>query len=442
MKINWFSPLPPARTDIAHYTARVLPALNSLAEVTLWTDQREWDPALGKQTEVRAFRLGRIPWADLNRADVNFYQIGNNPSFHGSIWQISRLHAGVVVLHDFRLHHFFDGLFRVKWRDLNSYLRVMENYYGAAGRRDAADCFRGEARNISYMAETYPLTQLAVENALGIVVHTQESYDALAPDTQSPLVLAPLPFATRTESAPEQTSSARQSGPPYRLIVFGYIGRNRRLQSLLKALAELPERAQFHLDVYGDILDDQDQLQSQIRALNLKQQVSLHGFAAEAKLDDALGRAHLAINLRYPTMGEASGSQLRIWAHALPALVSRVGWYATLPADTVAFVRTGEDEVSDIQLHLRTFLADPAAFAAMGKRGRQELSEKHAPARYARTIVELAQLSQDSGARLASMRLAERAGALLGEWLGPDAIGTASEHVAREIFKLAGPAVP
>lgn len=434
MKINWFSPLPPAKTDIAHYTARVLPALSALGSVTLWTDQREWDQTLKALVEVRTFKLGRMPWVELNRADANFYQIGNNPLFHGSIWQISRLHAGVVVLHDFRLHHFFDGLFRVKWRDLNSYLRVMEKYYGEAGSRDAADSFRSEARNISYMAETYPLTQLAVENALGVVVHTQESYEALATNTQCPIAVAPLPFATGATSAKREVV-----GPPFNLIVFGYIGRNRRLNSVLKALAEMPERSQFQLDVYGDILDEEDQLRSRIRALNLKQQVKLHGFATEAKLDEALSRAHLAINLRYPTMGEASGSQLRIWAHALPALVSQVGWYASLPQETVAFVRTDEHEVEDIQLHLRTLLNDSAAFAAMGERGHTELSEKHAPATYARTILNLALQSKNCRARNASMRLADRAGVLLSDWLDANMIGETGENVGRQIYELAGP---
>ena len=35
----------------------------------------------------------------------------------------------------------------------------------------------------------------------------------------------------------------------------------------------------------------------------------------------------LLINLRYPTMGEASLSQLRIWRHALPSMVTQVGWH-------------------------------------------------------------------------------------------------------------------
>ena len=440
MKLNWFTPLPPARTDIAHYTTRILPALSALADVTLWTDQREWDRTLEKQVEVRTIRLGRMPWAELNRADANFYQIGNNPMFHGSIWQISRLHAGVVVLHDFHLHHFFDGLFRVQWRDLNSYLAEMEKYYGAEGRRDAAECFRNEARNIGYMAERYPLTQLAIENALGVVVHTQDSYDALAVNTPCPVALAPLPFAAHTNSTRPSSPAgqdATQAGPPFRLIVFGYIGRNRRLSSMIKALADLPEREQFLLDIYGDVLDDEDQLRAQIRALGLKRQVTLHGFTAETKLDEALFRSHLAINLRYPTMGEASGSQLRIWAHRLPALVSRIGWYATLPSDAVAFVRPDENEVSDIQSHLRSLINDPSLFAAMGERGRQELDEKHVPARYARTMVEMAELSREFRGRVAALRLAERSGALLSEWLAPGSIGEAGATIAHEIFELA-----
>lgn len=434
MKLNWFSPLPPAKTDIAHYTTRVLPALSRLAEVTLWTDQHAWDKTLEEQVAVRSFRLDRMPWAELNRADACFYQIGNNPLFHGSIWQVSRLHAGVVVLHDFRLHHFFDGLYRVKWQDLDSYLAVMEAYYGEEGRRDAAESFRNEARNIGYLAERYPLTRLAVENALGVVVHTRESADALSPNAQWPIVYAPLPFAA---GPVKKRGPARHDLPPYRLIVFGYIGRNRRLESLLQALAELPERSKFHLDIYGDILDGEERVRSQLRTLDLKRQVTLHGFTSEGKLDQALAEAHLAINLRYPTMGEASGSQLRIWAHGLPSLVSRVGWYASLPAAAVAFVRPDDNEVLDIQENLRAFLADRAAFAAMGERGRRELEEHHSCAEYARTIVEMARRAGDFRARAASLKLAERAGILLSEWLGSNSIAESGANVAREILEFA-----
>ena len=67
MKINWFSPLLPARTDIAHYTARILPALKSSAQITLWTHQPEWDRELENHARVRRIDLRRPPGRSLIR---------------------------------------------------------------------------------------------------------------------------------------------------------------------------------------------------------------------------------------------------------------------------------------------------------------------------------------------------------------------------------------
>ncbi|MGI9168339.1 MAG: glycosyltransferase [Pyrinomonadaceae bacterium] len=432
MKLNWFSPLPPAKTEIAHYTKRLLPALSSHAEVTLWTDQRDWDRQLAEFVEVRVYKVKKIPWADLNRADMTVYQIGNNPLFHGSIWQVSRRHPGVIVLHDDRLHHFFDGLYRVEWRDRNSYLELMERYYGEQGRSDADKCYQSEAKNIGYMAELYPLTQLAIENALGVVVHTREAFDSLAANPRSTLAYVPLPFAVNP--LPKRPG---KSGPPYRLILFGYLGRNRRLASVFKALAGMHERDQFHLDIFGNILDDEKDVHAQISKLNLKKQVTLHGFAPEPELEDFLSSSDLAINLRFPTMGEASASQLRIWAHALPSLVSKVGWYGSLPSDTVAFVRADANEIEDIQRHLRTFLTNPARFAIMGEQGRKELQQNHSPEVYASAVMEMAKRAMSFRFQAAYLALAERTASSTGDWLNPRTADRLFLKTATEIFAMA-----
>ena len=61
MKINWFSPLPPSPTGIAEYTGTLLPWLSTKAEVTLWTDQASWSPALQCFCPVRRYRRTRSP---------------------------------------------------------------------------------------------------------------------------------------------------------------------------------------------------------------------------------------------------------------------------------------------------------------------------------------------------------------------------------------------
>jgi hypothetical protein len=68
-RIHWFSPLAPARTDIAHYTGRLLPALAARASVTLWTSQPHWYSGLKRHATVRRFDPEEIRWETIHEAD-------------------------------------------------------------------------------------------------------------------------------------------------------------------------------------------------------------------------------------------------------------------------------------------------------------------------------------------------------------------------------------
>jgi ubiquinone/menaquinone biosynthesis C-methylase UbiE/glycosyltransferase involved in cell wall biosynthesis len=415
MIMNWFSPLPPAKTGIAFYTARMLPTLCRRAEVILWTDQAEWDPSLENYAEVRRYQAEQMPWAELNRGHISLYNIGNNRLFHGSIWQVSRRHPGIIILHDRCLQNFFAGLYREQWNDRDGYVTQMERYYGPMGRQDA-EMFWDGSLPIESMVESYPLTPLAVDNALGVLVHSEEGLDDLKSNAVCPVIYAPLPYPASPRLATSHAGAARVSirGLPYRIITLGYIAANRRLDALLQALAALPERDRFRLDIYGQLWDD-DYVRSRIRSLGLTELVILHGFVSEAELDKALATAHLGVNLRYPTMGEASLSQLQMWDHALPTLVTRVGWYAKFPDTAVAFIRP-DHEVRDIQTQLKAFLDDPDRFAAMGECGRRILEEQHTLEAYAEALIDLVAEAQRFRPRAAAYDVARRVSAEISVW--------------------------
>jgi ubiquinone/menaquinone biosynthesis C-methylase UbiE/glycosyltransferase involved in cell wall biosynthesis len=409
MILNWFSPLPPARTGIAAYTARILPALHRRAHIILWTDQAEYDSNLETYAEVRRYQPGQIAWADLNRADMSFYHIGNNRFFHGSIWQISRSHPGIVILHDLYLQHFFAGLYREQWNDRDGYLVQMEKYYGPKGRQDAERFWKG-VLTIHDMVRAYPLTPLAVENALGVLVHSAHAYDNGTWKNPCPMVHAPLPYPASHRLAETRI----WEGPPYRIVTFGHIGANRQLDALLQAIARLPQRDDFRLDIYGELWDE-DHVRRQIQFLALGKLVTCHGFVTEAELEAALESSHLGINMRYPTMGEASLSQLQMWDHALPSVVTRVGWYATCPEDAVAFVRPGH-EIEGLQAHLKALLVNHEEFARMGKRGRRILEEHHSVEAYTQAVLDIATEAQRFHPHAAAYQLAKRVGGEMRIW--------------------------
>jgi glycosyltransferase involved in cell wall biosynthesis len=432
MRLNWFSPLPPARTEIANYTAGLLPYLCRRAEVTLWTDQADWDPALEQQAEVRRFDPGHGPWPAINRADISFFNLGNNALYHGGIWQVSRQHPGAVILHDLRLHDLFYHLYLGR-KQHTGYLSQMIRCYGSAGAEAAEAFMRGELPP-DHMAERFPLVDLACENAAGVVVHTHQTPDWAGPANGCPVLYAPLPCAATPRQTPSSTAAPLPDGSPYRLIVFGHISRNRRLDAILDALAAIPGRDRFCLDVYGT-LADADLLRARVRALGLGGRVRLHGFVPQEEMEAALAWAHLAINLRYPTMGEASASQLRIWDHALPSLVTPVGWYATIPAGAADFVHP-DTEVADLAAHLEAFLADPARYVRQGEAGRRVLERDHSPEAYAAAVVGFAERARAFRPRAAAHYLAERAGEEMSAWAAGGGPARPFRRVAEQIHRL------
>ncbi len=433
MKLNWFSPLPPARSDIAHYTTRILPALSKHVELVIWTDQTKWDAELRQHATIQHYNDSNVSWPELNRSDATVYNIGNNHLFHSSIWEVSRRHAGITILHDFRLHHFFDSYYR-RSRGAE-YLDQMESYYGAKGRAAALKSITSNTPNIDLLAQRYPLTPLALENSLAVLVHTEEAFRELSHANRWLLARAELPFAASPRvNCQRHHQRSASADAPYRLIVFGYLSRNRRLDVLFEALAQLPERELFHLDLYGEIWDERA-VRKEIRARSLRKLVTIHGFVPETELDRALENADVAINLRYPSVGEASGSQLRIWAHALPSIVSKTGWYATLPDRAVLHVRP-EHETDDIQMHLRAFLAEPIRFAEMGQYGYQILAEHHTPDAYAQTLIELAAEARKFRSLVLTYDLAKRVSELVRPWSNAMSVGDISKRLAQQVCDL------
>lgn len=427
MKINWFSPLPPAKTDIAHYTARILPELASRADVVLWTDQEEWDPVLEKYAKVVHFKPDQVDWFTLNQADISFYNIGNNAGYHSGIWQVSSRCPGIVVLHEYRLQHLFAGMYFDALKEPDGYRDMMVKCYGPECLPSVGD-YLTQRQSLVQLSDIYPLAKYAVRNALGVMTHSQCTYE-LEEICDYSRCYHPLPYVA---SHPKENRPGVDS-EKLRLIVFGYIGENRRLDTVLKALADLPNKAVFRLDVYGEILEKK-RISKIIDDLDLRDLVTLKGFVPEQDLDAALSKADMAINLRYPTMGESSGSQMRIWDHALPSMVTRIGWYATLPEDVVSFVDV-HNEIEDIQRHLAGLMENPEIFAEKGKLGRRLLVEQHDPAHYAQTAVAFAQDLLGTRYQKAVIDFTATVGGELSRWLSHDILDETADSVSATTFE-------
>lgn len=436
MKLNWFSPVPPTPSAIAFHNAAVLPALAKEAEITVWAHELKPAAELEEHARVRHYDPEHVPWADINAADATIYHMGNNPEYHAPIWKVNRRHPGIVIIHDLGMQHFFGGLVHKNLGLSGDEYREMMSFYHPNGGAETADTFLNGYRTADEISQHCSLMGAALENATAVAAHTLTGYELVRSCSNLPAAYIPLFTLPGENIQAGETKPARERAKdePYRIIIFGFLGPNRRLESVLQALNDFPLKSRFRLDVYGT-LSNEARIQQMIDSLGLADIVRLHGFVPADELTVALSGSDLAINLRDPTMGEASASQLRIWQHGLPSLVSDTGWYATVSRSTVSVVRR-RTEVEDIQMHLDRFLRSPGTYRQIGENGRRYVGAHHTVEAYVQGLIDLIETTLKAKGREAVSWMSGRAGAAVRPWFAEGVAGILLSNLAGTISDL------
>jgi hypothetical protein len=396
----WFSPVPPARTDIAQYCRRIVPHLDGLIDLEVIRPDNQ-TVGQGEQELISRPASG-LTLRSLNASRVSIYNIGNNPLFHGQIFRLAKQHPGVVVLHDRSLqdlcHAFFDDAYTED--GVGSYQTAMSHWYGCAGREAARAVLAGEVP-VSNLAQEFPLFEFALQGALGAVTPNPEVAAEIAERFPGmPVATLCLPYYIKAPSM--QARPVLSADSPIRLVMFGYLNPNRRLCDFLRAWACSPWRERFELDLAGE-MNNGPEVRAVMAETALDRQIRHHGFLPDDQLDALIGQAHLVLNLRNPTMGEASGSQMRIWANGAPSVVSDTGWYGLLPEGSALRISI-EREHDDLLELLEALAAGRIDLPAIAQRGSECLASAD-PAAYAVRLAEW--LDQES--ETMSMRWTEAA---------------------------------
>ena len=336
--------------------------------------------------KVRRIDPDRITAADFRLAAPNagpaaiFIHIGNSWVHHSGFLRLAHRVPAVIVLHDLAIQELCLEAISHRQFSRSFYIWEMTRWYGEEGYQIAMDLLAGRVRPYEIVGVA-PGFELAFGRAVSVLCHTSTAFQEISKRDVC-LYQLDLPF-----KVDDRISDARREDKPLRLVQFGYIGPNRRLEQILEALSELTESMDFRFSIFGKLWDA-DRIHKQIRHLGLSGRVEVRGFVQEDILDSELRRADLVFNLRHPTMGEASGSQLRIWNAGAASVVTKDGWYGSLPDDTVfsAPIDLEKDFIKDTLLRVNV---DRERLRKMGRSGRQYLLDKHQPQRYVGGIMDI-----------------------------------------------------
>jgi glycosyltransferase involved in cell wall biosynthesis len=347
MRVAYYSPLPPSRSGVADYSTLLLSALRERIDV------------------VTAEPGKRAP-----SADVALYHVGNDPDAHGWIVDALRKQPGLVVLHEYVLHHLVAGI-TIGRGDGRAYLDAMEREQGVAGRLLGL----GVLDNLlpllwETQPERFPLSGVVLDRARGLVVHSDYvGAHARAAGYDGRLWHIPHPAWPMGDVAP----ATDVAGNPL-IGCFGFLNMNKRIPQLLEAFALLRrERPGARLLLVGAAGERFD-VQRRLERLGLTEGVERMDYVPEERMWSLMATCDVLVNLRYPTMGETSGSVIRALSLGKALVVSDVGWFAELPDDVVLKVPVDEYEVPTIHAALGV-AADHAA--ALGAAARAYVEREH-----------------------------------------------------------------
>jgi glycosyltransferase involved in cell wall biosynthesis len=348
MKVGFHSPLPPAHTGVADYSAALL-------------------------RELR--RYGSVE-SGAAHADVHLYHLGNN-RLHLSVYQKFLARPGVAVFHDAVMHHFYLGTLTEQ-----DYIEEFTQQYGEWHRPLAARLW-GEraAAAVDHRYFAYAMLRTAARGARAAIVHNRAAAQLIheqAPD----LPVIEIPHLLEPVSQPHTADVYRFRGdlgiPPGATVfgVFGYLRESKRLLPVIETFLR------FSADHPGSML----LLAGEFVSGDLQRAVaySLHhprirhvGHLAEKDFWIAATAVDTVINLRDPAAAETSGIAIRMMGLGKPVILSDGLETASFPAGSCLHVSRGLAEQAELFEYMKLAVEMPGILREIGEVARQHVTTAH-----------------------------------------------------------------
>jgi glycosyltransferase involved in cell wall biosynthesis len=415
--------MPPSKSGIADYSEALAAEMAKRACVSLFD---KGDNA------TTAF--------DPSAHDVALYHIGNNP-WHGFAYETALRHPGVVVMHEANLHHLIADL-TIRCGDWDAYLAEVELNGGPKALEHAR---RARSLAVGPDYDGVPMTRRLLEASRGLVVHSDfVAREMRAQGFTGPIATIPHgAWIPQTDRNGTRQSLGLDEATPL-IGAFGYLKPYKRIAESLRALRRLVKLdPRVRMILVGEPHPD-FHVEQLIRTLGLTEHVRVLGFTPIEEFVEYIGACDIVLNLRYPTVGETSGSLQRALGLGKAVIVSDVGSFSELPDDVCLKVPTipGKtlEEEDFIFEYLSLLVSRPELAKAMGQRARQWVERECNWGSVAdRYVAFLTQLRDGVlvGQAVSPVKFVEPVKpAAVEAWIAPDAREYAGHHKSRFVQTL------
>lgn len=340
-KIAWLSPLPPQQSGIANYSYHLVKALRPYAEIDLYCDGTEVAAELKNEFQVHQLSL----YPDQRRKyDQAIYHLGNNSLLHKEIYKLAWNFPSTIVLHDYNLSAFMHDAFYLKG-DWQLYEQALVNANGESESKKLQAFIPRLRRNIG----TFPMSHAVVNKSRKVVVHHRWLRDQFAPADHIHVI--PHFAKINYQPPPEKIEAFKKrflTDKYFVITCLGFINTNKLPQLQVEVVKRLLMQGYpVHLLFAGETAPEVKRFQSEVEGSEYRENITFTGYLDEPDYFSALFCSDVVINLRNPSMGEASGTLMHALAAAKPTIISDVNQYKEFP-DHVCWKVTHDEHEADL----------------------------------------------------------------------------------------------
>lgn len=353
--------MPPAKSGIADYSAALLDELQRQVQVTVFSDT--------------------APVASGH--DIALYQIGNN-EHHALAYETALRQPGVVVMHEANLHHLICDL-TIRRNQWDGYIAEAE-FNGGLEAKAYAERVRRLEVGPDY--EGLPMLRRVLEASKAAIVHSHcVEQELRRAGFQKPVAV--IPHGAWLPPEPDRMGVRQRLGLSEEtplIGIFGFLKPYKRIAESLRAFRRLVRLVPDAKMILVGEPHPEFPLASLIRGLELDAHVRVLGFTPIEDFMGYLGACDIVLNLRYPTVGESSGTLLRALGLGKAVVVSNIGSFAEFPEDVVLKAPVDASEEDTLFEYLNLLVSRPEVARTLGANARRwverECSWKHVASLY------------------------------------------------------------
>jgi len=277
-------------------------------------------------------------------------------------------HPGVVVVHEANLHHLIADI-TIKRGDWDAYMRAVEQEGSPA---DLAYADRVRRLEVGPDYEGVPMLRQLLSRSKAAIVHS----GCVESELRGAGFLGAVDRIPHGAWIPEANRSdfrdrlGLDETTPL-IGIFGFLKPYKRIAESLRAFRRL---VRVHPSAKMILVGDPHpelQLDSLIRSLDLGLHVRVLGFRPIDEFVGYLAACDIVLNLRYPTVGENSGTLMRALGLGKAVVVSEVGSFSELPETICLKAPVDASEEDHLFEYLNLLVSRPEVRKALGARARE-----------------------------------------------------------------------